>query len=308
MTTAQKVALVEQVRASHDLAPALAAVELPKATWYYQQRHQVSYEQKYQHLHAPLEAIARQHPAYGYRRTTVELREAYGLLVNHKVVQRLHRCWGLPLLRHTRAPKPSGIRQVLLAANGRANLVAQQEVIAPFEVTYTDFTEILYANGAGKAYLMPLLDHSSKLVYGWAVGERANTTLALAAWERAKATCRQLDVSAVGMIVHQDQDSVYTGYDWTGQLLLADQVRLSYTLRGAKDNPEMEAFNSRFKSENESLFLDAPDVPALCGVVDERMEYHNAERRHSSIGYMAPLTYIAQMGANGHRQEAEETQ
>ena len=302
------MALVAQVRPTYELAPALAAVELPKATWYYRQRHPVSYEEKYQHLHALLEAIARQHPAYGYRRTTVELREAYGLRVNHKVVQRLHRCWGLPLLRHTRAPKPSGIRQVLLAANGRVNLVAQQEVIAPFEVIHTDFTEILYANGTGKAYLMPLLDHTSKLVYGWAVGERANTSLALAAWERAKERFRQLEVDTAGMIVHQDQDSVYIGYDWTGQLLLADQVQLSYTLRGAKDNPEMEAFFSRFKSENESLLLDAPDVRALCAVVEERMGYYNAERRHSSIGYMSPLAYIAHQRANGHRQGVEETQ
>lgn len=302
------MALVAQVQSSHGLRPALAAVELPKATWYYHQKQKMSYEEQYQHLHAPLEAIARQHPEYGYRRTTVELREVHGLRVNHKVVQRLHRCWDLPLLRRTRPPRPSGIRQVLLAANGRVNLVAQQEVIAPFEVLHTDFTEIAYANGTGQAYLMPLLDHTSKLVYGWAVGERANTALALAAWAQAKEGLHQFEVNTAGMIVHQDQDGVYLGYDWTGQLLLADQVRLSYTLRGAKDNPEMEAFFSRFKSENESLFLDAPDVPALCAVVDERMGYYNAERRHSSIGYMAPLVYVAQIRANGHRPRVEETQ
>lgn len=39
------------------------------------------------------------------------------------------------------------------------------------------------------------------------------------------------------MIVHHDQDAVYTGYSWTGQLLLQDKVQLSYALDGAKDNP-----------------------------------------------------------------------
>ena len=308
MTTEEKVALVKQVRSSHDLTPALAAVELSRGTWYYHQKQQVSYEEKYQPLRAPLEAIARQHPEYGYRRTTVELREAYGLKINRKVVQRLHRCWGLPLLRRIRPPKSSSIRQVVLAAKGRVNLVAQQEEIHPFQVAYTDFTEIPFADGRGKAYLMPLLDHGSKLVYGWAVGERANTQLALTAWERAKETFQRFQLNPAEMIVHHDQDAVYVGYGWTGQLLLNDQVQISYTLDGAKDNPEMEAFFSRFKTENRSLFLDAKNVRELRNVIDERMGYYNGERRHSSIGYLSPLAYIAHQQANGHRQRSEEAQ
>lgn len=77
----------------------------------------VAYEEKYAHLRPDLEAIAREHPEYGYRRTTVELGEAYGHAINHKVVQRLHQLWDLPLLRSTRAPKPSGIGQI-----GRAHV------------------------------------------------------------------------------------------------------------------------------------------------------------------------------------------
>jgi hypothetical protein len=50
----------------------------------------VAYPVKYAHLHAPLEEIARQHPEYGYRRTTSELHESYQQPVNHKVVLRLH--------------------------------------------------------------------------------------------------------------------------------------------------------------------------------------------------------------------------
>ena len=51
-------------------------------------------------------------------------------------------------------------------------------------------------------------------------------------------------------------------------------------------------FNGRFKEENHSLFLDAQSLMELRAVVDERMEYYNIERRHSSIGYLSPLTYI----------------
>ena len=130
------------------------------------------------------------------------------------------------------------------------------------------------------------------MAYGWAVGEGANTALALNAWKRAKETFQELNIPYVGMIVHHDQDAVFTGYDWTGQLLLKDSARVSYALGGAKDNPEMESFIGHFKEENLSLFLDAQSLPELTTVVDERMQYYNTERRHSAIGYLSPLAYI----------------
>lgn len=292
MTTEEKVELVASVWETDGLAPALAAVGLPKSSWYYHRRHKVSYAEKYAHVRPLLEKIARQHPAYGIPRITAELQDTYEQVINHKVVQRLLQLWDLALLRSVRAPKPSRVRRVIVAAGERANLVAQMEQIGLFEVAYTDFTELLYADGTRKAHLMPIIGHVGKMAYGWAVSQRANADLALGAWEAAKATFQQLAIPCAGMIVHHDQDSVYTGYRWTGQLLLVDQVRLSYALNGAKDNPEMESFNGRFKTEGRSLFLDAQTLSQLRAVVGEQMRYYNVERRHSSIGYLPPLTYI----------------
>ena len=48
------------------------------------------YAERYTQLRPVLETIARKHTEYGYRRTTTELQEGCGLLVNHKVVQKLH--------------------------------------------------------------------------------------------------------------------------------------------------------------------------------------------------------------------------
>jgi transposase InsO family protein len=292
MSLSEKVALVTSVRAEYSLTAALAALELPKATWYYHTQQKVPYEQKYAHLRPLLEQIARDHPAYGIPRITRELRESYGQQINHKVVQRLLQTWELALLRSTHVPEPSPVRQVIVAVGERANLVAQLDDIGLFEVAYTDFTELIYAHGTAKAYLMPIIDHTSKLVYGWAVGEQANTELALQAWQRAKQTFRRYGISWEGMIVHHDQDAVYTSYAWTGQLLLQDKVQLSYALDGAKANPVMESFNSRFKAEGHSLFLDAADLDQLGQVVAQQITYHHTKRRHSSLGYLSPLTYL----------------
>jgi len=293
MNNGHKVALARAVEGSYATASVLASLELPRSTWYYHRRRRVSYGQKYRHLRQPLEAIARRSPEYGYRRTTVELRETYAQRVNHKVVQRLHRMWDLPLIRGTRLPKPSGVRQAITAAGDRINLVAGRERIDPFEVAYADFTELIYANGRAKAQLIPIIDHASKLVLGWTVGDRGVTSLALEAWGQAKQALRSHGVRPQRVIVHHDQDPVFTGYGWTARLLLKDHVRVSYALNGARDNPEMEGFNSRFKNENRSLFLDAKTMEELQAVVAERMAYYNRERRHSSIGYRAPATFVA---------------
>lgn len=296
MSTAEKVGLVREAIPEFGLQAALAAVELPRSTWYYQQR-SVSYAGQYAHLREPLEEIAREHPEYGYRRTAVELREGYGVRVNRKVVQRLHRLWGLPLMRNTRAPKPSGIRQAITAVGDRVNLVARLQEIGPFEVLYTDFTDLLHSRGVAK--LIAIIGHATKASFGWAVGESANTELALAAWDRAKRTFAELGVDPQGVIVHHDQDPVFTGYGWTSQLLLKDRLRLSFALNGAKDNTQMESFFSRFKTENHSLFADAQGPGPLGVLVDERMHYFNQERRHSSLGYVAPMSYVQSLGLGG---------
>ena len=292
MSTEQKVVLVDEAQQTYGLNRALAAVALPKSSWYYHRKQKVAYQEKHADLLPILEEIARRHPEYGVPRIMPELREEYDIDTNHKVIERLLRIWDLVILRSTHRPKPSSVQQAIADAGDYANLVAQMEEIALFQVVYTDFTELRYADGQRKAFLIPIVGHVSKMVYGWAIGEHADTPLALQAWEQAKATLQELDIAYTGMIMHHDRDSVFTGYAWTAQLLLEDELRLSYALRGAKDNTEMESFNSRFKCEGRSLFLDAQSISELEMIVTERMEYYNTQRRHSSIGYLAPLTYI----------------
>ncbi len=290
MSITQKVTLVRTAAPEWGLRPALAAVGLARATWYYYQRRRRDYMVKYRHLRRPLEAIARAHPEYGYRRATVELRATWGHDINHKVVQRLHRLWDLPLLRRTHRPRPSGIQQAIASAGRHANLIADKADIEPFAVSYADFTELSYA-GDQKGYLIALVDHATKVVVGWAVGNRKTTEVALQAWERAKQTLVTCAGRWQGMIVHHDQDPVFVGYAWTSRLLLDDGVRISYSLRGARGNPEMEAFFSRFKTENRSLLLDCQTLEELTGMIARRIDYYNRDRRHSKIGYMAPLSY-----------------
>ena len=300
MSTAERVGLAEEVRGEFGLGATLAALELPRSTWYYHQRpERQSYEEKYAHLRAALETIAREHSSYGYRRTQTELRDQFGCLVNLKVVRRLHRCWGLPLVRSTRPPKPSGIRHVIQVVGDRANLLVAPETIEALEVVYTDFTELVYAGGRAKAYLVPFLDHGSKVVLGWAVGVAAVTELALGGWEDAKRRLESFGGEPRDLIVHHDRDSVFTSYAWTAKLLIDDGVRLSYALGGASDNAEMESFFGRFKVENRSLLTDVTTLAELEAVVQERIAYYNDVRLHSSLGNSAPAAFLSRWIGEG---------
>jgi len=272
----------------------LTALGLSKGTWFYAQKRQ-SYEERHSGLRKALLEIARAHPEYGYRRTNAELR-ARGIQVNKKVVARLHTSWDLAVIKRVRKPKTSSLARLLKETGPRINLVANLSLIDDFEVLYTDFAEILYRRGRAKAQLMPMIDHSSKLVVGHALGEADNTELALEAWRRAKKTLKRHGVQTEGLIVHQDQDGVYLGHGWLYELAVRDKVRVSYSETGAKGNVHMEAFNSRFKTENRLLFWEQEDLVSLKKVVCQRIRYYNNVRRHSALGNKSPIQYLKEKG------------
>ena len=246
----------------------------------------------------------REYPEYGYRRATPELRERLGRVINDKVIRRLNQLWDLKLAHGIRRPKPSGVYQAILAAGGRANLVAHLDPtkIEPFKVLYTDFSEIVYARGTVKAHLIVLVDHTSKHAPGWALGSGPTTEVALKAWAMAKRTLEEHGVPIAGLIVHQDRGSAFISYGWTEQLLLEDAVHVSYSLDGAKGNTYMESFFGRFKAENELLFSTAETEDELTTLVAERMAFYVEERRHSSIGYISPTRYLVNRGFAGWRE------
>jgi putative transposase len=289
MTTTEKAALVHSVRNEYGLAPALSALELARSTWSYQSK-RLSYEEKHGDLREPLLRLTEEHPDYGYRRMTDELSEDVDRRVNTKVVRRLSKALGLTHLRKPKSPRKSGIRRIIDNAGAHANLLQDLSGIGLYEVLFTDFTEIEYAHG--KAHLMPLLDAHSKDVVGWALGARHCTELALRAWSRARGRLRRLGVALPGLIVHHDRDSVYTSDEWVRAIVVNGGARLSYALRGARDNPEMESWNGRFKGENEDLFAEAASLEELEVIVGRRIKYYTDKRRHSSLGNVAPRVYV----------------
>jgi transposase InsO family protein len=241
--------------------------------------------------------IIRDHPDYGYRRILPELEERTGERVNHKRLRRLLNEHELGLPRCLPKATPSPMQKIMEEASGQLNLVTDYlgtgQDPKPLEVFSTDFTELGYAEGTRKAHLMAVIDVGSRCALGWAVGPSANRELALRCWKRVRARMAGLGQPLEGTILHSDLDSVYTSYDWLRRVLLDDGLRVSYSERGAKDNPWIESLWGRMKTEAGSRIVEAQMLPELEAVIDERFRYYNRERRHSQIDYVPPLIYLA---------------
>lgn len=289
----EKVKLVEEHKDQYGLNTCLDVIELPKSTWYYWKKEKISYEEKYNHFKDPLLSGIRAHPAYGYRRILPELRDQ-GYEVGEFVMRRLLKRWELGLLRSIRVPKLSPPRKYLKQSSQGWNLVKEIEDPKPFQVWYTDFTEIWYAGRKKKAYLMPILDHKTKWVAGWGVEKHKNTSLALESLNMTHANLEKVGISLEDRFLHHDQDSVYTGYRWLQAVLIREKAKISFSENGAKGNTCMESFNGHFKGENGSLFFDARNMWELRRTIAVQIQYYNAQRRHSTLGYLAPWAYINQ--------------
>ena len=86
-----------------------------------------------------------------------------------------------------------------------------------------------------------------------------NGRLALECWREAVEAFGTLGRDVAGIVFHSDQDPVFTSYDWLWALAVDSGVRISYSERGAWDNPRIESLWSRLKTENMDLYLDAQD-------------------------------------------------
>lgn len=202
------------------------------------------------------------------------------------------------MLRTIRPKGGSTVRKVIEEAGTNANLVKKKQDIGLFEVAYTDFTKVPYDGGKREAWLIPIIGHTCKMILGWAAGKSANTELALKALKRMKKIFNSFDISFNDMILHQDKGSVFTGNVWVDEVLRKNGIRLSYSENGARGNTEMESFNGHFKCPNLSLFYEAENLDELRTVIRERVQYWNSERRHSTLDYKAPFSYLKNRGIN----------
>jgi transposase InsO family protein len=279
---------VDRFKSEFSVNLACALLCLPRSSYYYQAQ-RISLTDKYAYLKPDLEAVIDKNPKYGYRRLHDALKNEQRRLINHKPLKKLLKEWDLALKRTVRRPKPSGLQTALVEMDSRANLLMSlsADEIEPLTLYQTDFSEI--AAACGSVQLIPYLDYQSKIVAGAHVGLHKDAAAALAAYQELKKFLKEHGIDPDEIIIHQDQGSPFTSYEYVGTLV-SDDVTLSFSRVGRPgDNPGMESFFGRLKAEWADMFATARDIDELIALVWEAIRYYNYDRIHSKTNGTSPM-------------------
>lgn len=220
---------------------------------------------------------------YGRRRMTSEVSEAQGRAINQKRVARVMREHGLQSHKRRRF-------RVVTTDSKHAHPVAPNilgrdfEATAPNQKWLADMTYV--PTQEGWLYLALVLDLYARKLVGWAMSETMPQELTLSALDVALGW-RDPDA---GLVHHSDRGSQYAAKDYRRKLK-ARGITVSMSRKGdCWDNAPMESVNGTLKVECVNDVHFETRAQARQAII-EYIGYYNTERRHSSLGNIAPAEF-----------------
>ena len=167
--------------------------------------------------------------------------------------------------RLSRVPAPSGPNRIWVA-----------------DITYL-------RTAVGTVYLAAILDLYSRRIVGWAVSQRIDTALVMAAWNMA-IRHRQ---PPIGLIFHSDRGVQYASQEYR-QALKTMRASASMSRKGnCYDNAVMEAFWSTLKLE--LIYRRPRELASLAETQAALFEYievfYNRQRLHSALAFQTPVGF-----------------
>nr|WP_107059129.1 IS3 family transposase [Streptomyces sp. NRRL B-1347] len=222
--------------------------------------------------------------AYGAPRTTAELRDEGGPVVNHKRVARIMRSLGLGGVRLRRRHRTT------LADPATANapdLIGHDFTAAVVNTKYVGDITYLPVSGSKPLYLATVIDLASRRPAGWAIADHMRAELVIDALAAAEQTRGSPD----GAILHTDHGSPYASRAFAEICRSADVQQSIGAIGSSADNATAESFNATFKRET------LKGRKAWSSEREARLDAfrwltrYNTRRRHSRLGQRSPLAY-----------------
>jgi len=264
------------------------ALEVSRAGYYAWQLHSESArEQRDRELMPLIRRIFWHHKRrYGARRIAVEL-QAQGRPCGVDRVAKLLKTQGLQAIQpQPFKPQTTDSRHALGYSPNllqRSPPPAQLNRVWVADITYIPLKESAFA------YLSLLLDLCSRRVVGWSLAEQMTETLVLDALAHAIRD-RQ---PAPGLIHHSDRGGQYAGQEYRAVLRRAEFRQSMSRAANCYDNAFMESCFGTIKTELE--MTEYQHSRQARQDIASYLAYYNHDRRHSSLGYLPPATFEAQL-------------
>ncbi len=246
-----------------------AALEISKRTYY---KYRNAEDKDYYDYLLIKEIFDESKRTYGYRRICDGLLAKYGVIFNHKKVQRIMIKYNI---------KPEYIKRIRpqlykrVEENIKPNLLKRQfNVSKPNHIWVTDITYLIFGNK--RAYLSTILDLYDRKVVAYKISKINNVALVIDTLNEAIAKTKDVR----NLIIHSDQGFQYTSYEYKA-ICEANGITISMSRKGTPiDDSPMESFHGILKKE--TLYNNCiTDLKEYIALVEDWMEFYNTTRLKS---------------------------
>ncbi|MFE3813109.1 IS3 family transposase, partial [Bacillus subtilis] len=201
------------------------------------------------------------------------------MCINHKTVQRIMQKnqWQcrVKVKKRKKNGQPYAVVDNILDRNFQSD--------HPLEKLVTDITYLPY--GQKQLYLSSILDVYNGEVIAFTIGDKQDTDFVLH-------TLDQLPTLPENCVLHSDQGSVYTSYEYQ-KAVKTKGITMSMSRKGTPaDNASIESFHSSLKSETFYLnSIDRTTTAIVERTVIEYIHYYNNIRIQTKLNNQSPINY-----------------
>lgn len=277
------VQVIDRLAAKFPISKMLTFLEIPKST-YYRWKQQRSSTKDAELLEKISTLCVKHKRRYGYRRITSELAIEYGVVVNHKRVQRIMR--ENALLAKIRRKKYRHYKPDVSIK--KPDLIQRKfKAERPNQKWYTDVSELPF--GESKLYLSAIIDGFNNEVVSFAISASPNLELAYETVRRAT-----LGKPIKNLILHSDQGGLYTSQNFQSFTQKENIVQSMGHKGVCFDNVLIESFFSHLKTEAFYSQDFTATNEQIIEIVEEYIHYYNNERIQLKLNSLPPVKYREQ--------------